>query len=159
MVLRRSHPQSHGWSLIIAYLLVAVLVGSTYLFDEYQETETVNGSLFATATPTIGRSAAGESVWGGILGKGFIGFVRLVPVVGQLESDARLPSEVSSFGRRDQHGSALPPFYCRIFSESDLMSRLEMGTIYYTIYSSLKNERSQGVLRLNRPGVLGDSGG
>jgi len=136
--LPRSHVESSLTPFAVAYLILAVIVSSIVvgvsLIDE-RTMETVNGLPFATDIPGLGHIAKADvSQWEERPRQGFIGWVRLLPVPDQPELEDKVPSEVYSLGREDQHGSALPAYYYRIFSEVDLMSRLEMGTIYYNIY-------------------------
>ena len=136
--LERSHPSCSVMSLLVTYLLLAMIISSVVvgisLLNE-PTVEIVNGSPFVTDIPGLGRIAKADlSQWEEQPRRGFIGWVRLVPVPDEPKSQTKVPSEVYSLGREDQDGSALPAFYCRIFSEVDLMSRLEMGTTYYTIY-------------------------
>lgn len=136
--LERSHAP-YSWKpiaatyLIVLLLTVTVVVGISLLNEPVEEI--VRGFPFATDIPGLDRSAATDaSRWDGWFGLGFIGFVRLRPVPDQADPGVKSPSAVYSLGREDQDGSALPTSYCRIFSDVDLMSRLEMGTNYYTIY-------------------------
>ena len=137
--LERSHAPYSTAPLVVTYLILAVIVSSVVvgisLLNE-STVEIVNGLPFATDIPGIDGSAAANTTERGGQPRSMqtIRFVRLVPVSDQPKPQAKVPSEVYSLGRQNQDGSALPTYYCRVFSESDLMSRLVMGTIYYTIY-------------------------
>lgn len=136
--LERSHAP-YSWKplaatyLIVLLLTVTVVVGASLLNEP--TIEIVNGLPFATDIPGLDLAASKNVYqWKEQFGLGFIGFVRLVPVQDRSELDANPQAEVYSLGREDQDGSVFPVSYCTIFNESDLMSRLEMGTNYYTIY-------------------------
>ena len=133
--LQRSHA-SYSWRplaatyLIVLTLTVAVVLGISLLNESGMEI--VNGLPFATDIPGLDCSRTTTvSQWKGWFGSGFVGFVRLIPVPDDPEQGTTPLSEVYSFGREDQDGSALPTSYCPIFSESDLMNR---PSIRYKIY-------------------------
>ena len=136
--LERSQGSYSCIPLVVTYLIVAVIfsgvVVGVSLVNE-PTVEIVNGLLSATHIPGLDLSATTDmSQCRGWFGSGFIGFVRLIPVLGHPEREIKAPSEVYSLGTEDQDGYMPPASYCLIFNESDLMSRLHMGTLYYTIY-------------------------
>lgn len=131
--LERSHVSYSGRSVLEVYLVVAaitfaVVVGIS-LFSE-PDVEVIDGSRFFAGAPTIDQgTTANASQRGGRLEPTFR-FARLIPVPDHRESDTEPPSEAYSF----LHDFKLPTYFCRVFSERDLLGRLETGTVYYSIY-------------------------
>lgn len=127
--LRRSHVQCSLIPLGVAYLILALIISSVVvgisLIGE-PTVEIINGLPFVTDIQGIAHGVADDLTdWSDILGQGFMGFVRLVPVKDCAETEKAVIDLGSySYGREDQHGSALPASYCPIFSERDLMRKL-----------------------------------
>lgn len=112
--------------MILAFLLILVTSPLLGMLGGKDSSGVVGGSLLATDIQGITCGVADDLTdWSDILGQGFIGFVRLVPVKGCAETEkAAIDLGVYSYGREDQDGSALPDSYCPIFSERDLMRQL-----------------------------------
>lgn len=135
-MLERSHVSYSGRSILEIYLLVAtitlaVVVGISLLSKP--DLRIVDGLPFVAGTPGLDRSVrTNTSQWEGRSRLGFIGFVRLVPVPDQLETEAKLPPD----RLEARHDFVLPTYYCPIFSEGDLMEKLALPCceiIWYTI--------------------------
>ena len=135
--LKRSHTPYSWIPLAVTYLIVAMVVSSVVIGTHYSSepfTEIIKGSRFVTDILGLDSGEVTKVSQPKVRSSQSIRFVRLIPVPDHPESEAKLASEVYSSGREDQDGSALPGSYCRVLNESDLMSRLEMGTNYFTIY-------------------------
>jgi len=117
--------------LVVATITLAVVVGISLIGEP--DVEIINGLNLVTDTPGLDCSAkTSTSQWRGWLGLGFIGFVRLIPVPDQIETEAKLPPD----RLEARHDFVLPTYYCPIFSEGDLMEKLALPCceiIYYTI--------------------------
>jgi hypothetical protein len=125
--------------LIVTYLILVAIISTVIIVVNLVSEPTVeiiNGFPFVTDIPGLDVSAMVNATERNAQPRSVqsIRFVRLVPVPDHPAVETKLPSETYSLGREDQDGSVLPAIYYRIFSELDLMSRLEMGTCYYTIY-------------------------
>lgn len=148
--LRRSHAPYSCGPLAVTYLIVAVVISSVVVVVNFlpePAVEIINGLPYATDVPGLDRNeTTGVSQWEKRFRRGFIGWVRLVPVPDHPEPVAAPPSEVYSVGREDQDGSVLPTSYSPVFSESDLMRRLPgiervCYTSFYYRYTSIPYER------------------
>lgn len=144
--LERSHAPYSWRPPALTYLIVAVVtlavVGISLIGEPI--VEIVNGLPSVTDIPGLDVSAVLNATEQNAQPRSVqsIRFVRLLPVPDQAESETTSPSEVYSLGREDQDGSALPTFYCPIFSESDLMRRVfnlrsirDTGITHYRIYN------------------------
>lgn len=133
-ILRRSHAPYHGWSVLITFSVVLVITlsiaGGTLLLGG-----STNEIVKGVSIPGLSRSAT-ASQWAGLLGQGFIGFVRLVPI-----SDHAETGKIETPLKAAQNGSVFLASYKPIFTEKDLMNRLgspysyAIGRTYYRFVS------------------------
>ena len=123
--LSRSQSCDYTWQPPLLGLTLVVLIVSVCSLIPLSGDEQgfVRGSPFGSSLPGIGGSA-GESAWSDILGKGFMGFVRLVPVPDEAEAEQLVLASTVSLGTQDGNGCDIPELFGLIFDKDELMQRL-----------------------------------
>ena len=112
-------------------VVVTVVFGISFINES--ATEIINGLPFVTDTPGLDQSAKTNVSHKMVRLGPTIRFARLIPVPDQTETEGREPL----YEREVQHSFTIPNSYSPIFSERDLMRKLDRSLcreiIFYTI--------------------------